>query len=311
MSAAFHPTPIPWTEFPAECLWYLVLMSVLHIAAFIVGCVVIVALPVRRWDKVPERIGRLMLFIGLFLLMGALFNGLWSCLIWDRLYDSTDYVVDFMPFWPITQGVIDAPWGDERGRLLGGSLFQLQLVWLLFAVGTWGVTIFLYRRIRGLGGQVPQAATAADAPEVPPGSGRGGSSVLLAVAALCGLVTGCVPIPTKSVVHYGVQGRLVEAGSGVDIARTNLRVTVDGRQHRTRSNRRGEFTVAPEMHHYWTWLGGPVWANATGATVDTAVDGYAPYHRTLTVVSENPAAPVAPDASRLRGHFICLGVIEK
>ena len=65
-----------------------------------------------------------------------------SCLIWDRLYDSTDYVFDFMPFWPITRGVVDSPWGDERGRLLGVSLFQLLLVWLLFAAGTWGATTF-------------------------------------------------------------------------------------------------------------------------------------------------------------------------
>jgi hypothetical protein len=59
-----------------------------------------------------------------------------------------DYVFDFRPFWPITQRVIDAPWGEEHGRLLGISLFQLQAVWLLFAGGTWTVTIFLYRIVR-------------------------------------------------------------------------------------------------------------------------------------------------------------------
>ena len=145
MSASFHPTPIPWSEFPAECFWYLLPMSVLHLAAFVIGCVVLVVWPRRAPGVLIRRIGRFALFTILFLLVGSLFNGLWSCLIWDRLYDSTDYVFDFMPFWPITQSVIDAPWGDERGRLLGVSLFQLQLVWFAFAASTWLITIIFYR----------------------------------------------------------------------------------------------------------------------------------------------------------------------
>lgn len=151
MSTAFHPTPIPWSQFPAECLYYLVPMSVLHLAGFIVGCGVLAALPRKQPGTVLRRIGHFALFVVLLLLIGSVFSGIWSCLVWDRLYDSTDYVFDFMPFWPITRSVIDAPWGDERGQLLGVSLFQLQLIWLLFAVGTWGVTAFLYRLLRRQG----------------------------------------------------------------------------------------------------------------------------------------------------------------
>src|SRR5439155_13427321 len=97
-----------------------------------------------------SRARRLGLFIGLFLLVGSLGNGLWSCLIWGRLYDSMDYIFDFTPFWPIARRVIDEPWGDEHGRLFGVSLFQLQLIWFLFAAGTWGLTVALYRLIRRL-----------------------------------------------------------------------------------------------------------------------------------------------------------------
>jgi hypothetical protein len=32
-----------------------------------------------------------------------------------------------------------------RGRQLGVTFLQLQLVWFLFAAGVWTVTIFLYR----------------------------------------------------------------------------------------------------------------------------------------------------------------------
>jgi hypothetical protein len=148
MNTAFHPTPIPWSEFPAECFWYLAPMSVVHLAAFVIGCIVLVVFS-RKQGMLLRRISRLGLFISLFLVVGSLFNGLWSCLVWDRLYDSTDYVFDFVPFWPITQSMIDRLWGDGRGQLLGVSLFQLQLVWFLFAVGTWGATIFLYRLVRG------------------------------------------------------------------------------------------------------------------------------------------------------------------
>jgi len=151
MSTAFHPSPIPWGQFPVECLFYLIPMSALHLVAFLVGCGIVAALPRRQPGTVRRRVGRLAMFIGVLLLVGSVFNGLWSCLVWDRLYDSTDYVFDFMPFWPITGRVIDAPWGDERGRLLGVSLFQLQLVWFLFAAGTWVATTVLYRLVRRRG----------------------------------------------------------------------------------------------------------------------------------------------------------------
>ncbi len=151
MSTRFHPTPIPWSQFPVECLFYFIPMSVLHLAAFLVGCGIVAVLPHKQPGTVRRSIGHLALFVGLLLLVGSVFNGLWSCLIWERLYDSTDYVFDFMPFWPISRAVIDAPWGDARGRLIGVSLFQLQLIWLLFAAGTWGATAFCYRLVRKQG----------------------------------------------------------------------------------------------------------------------------------------------------------------
>jgi hypothetical protein len=157
VQAAFQPYPIPWSEFPTEFCIYLVLTGILHLVAFAFSCIVLPVLaPPGRLLKC---LGRLALFLVLLLLIGAVFNGLWSCLVWDRLYHSVDYTVDFMPFWPITQGVIDEHWGDYRGRLLGVSLFQLQLVWAVFAAGTWGVTVFLYRAIcRGRESDLPAAS---------------------------------------------------------------------------------------------------------------------------------------------------------
>jgi hypothetical protein len=147
MSAAFQPHPIPWAEFPLECFYYLSLMALLHLVVFGLGSAIVAVLPSNQQGAKLQRIRRFALYNGLLLIVGSIFNGLWSCLVWDHLYDSTDYFFDFVPFWPITRAVIEAPWGNERGRLLGVSLFELQLVWLVFAAGTWLVTTAVYRLV--------------------------------------------------------------------------------------------------------------------------------------------------------------------
>lgn len=141
-----------WIDFPLECVLYLLInlliMPWLLLAVFVIGCLVLALLARTQPGIFLKWVGRVGLFLGLFLVVGAIFNGLWSCLVFGHLYDSADYVVDFFPCWPITQGVIDATWVNERGHLFGISLFQLQLVWFVFAAGTWGSTILLYRLIR-------------------------------------------------------------------------------------------------------------------------------------------------------------------
>ena len=138
---------IPWSEFPFEFAIYFVFMGMLHLVLIAVGCLIFALLAIRQRGRFLRRVVRLGLFLGLLLLVGSVANGLWSCLVWGRLYYSTDYVWDFSAFWPITQWIIDRPFGTERGQLLGVSLLQVQLVWLLFAAGTWTATILLYRLI--------------------------------------------------------------------------------------------------------------------------------------------------------------------
>ena len=52
-----------------------------------------------------------------------------------------------------------------------------------------------------------------------------------------------------------------------------------------------------------------MWMNATSATVELSVSGYASYRRTFTVVSMNADQPVAPDQGRLQKNYIELGSI--
>src|SRR5690349_3405864 len=63
------------------------------------------------------------------------------------------------------------------------------------------------------------------------------SSRILAVVALCGLTVGCVPIPKKSVVHYGVEGRLTDGASGTAIPKDRISIVVDGREFSRKTNR--------------------------------------------------------------------------
>jgi hypothetical protein len=106
---------------------------------FILGCAILPLLPSKQPGTLGRRIGRFGLFMLLLLIVGAFFNGFWCCLITCRFYYQVDFEFDFSPFRPIPYG---------HGELFGISLLQLQLIWLLFAAGTWALTIYLYRIIR-------------------------------------------------------------------------------------------------------------------------------------------------------------------
>jgi len=124
------------------------------------------------------------------------------------------------------------------------------------------------------------------------------------------LVVGCVPVPKKTVARYGVEGRLTDAVSGEPITKSPFCVVVEGKAFSKETNRRGEFKLAPKMHHFWTWLGGPWLPEATRANVLITFDGYAPYQRTFVVRTEYPDVPVPPDLDRLKGCYITLGDIQ-
>jgi hypothetical protein len=97
----------------------------------------------------PLQFSRAVLFFALLLVVGAIFDGLWSCVIYGRLYYTMDYFCDFIPFVPFFEG--EGMRTDQRGwgGLNGVTLCEVQLVWLLFAVGAWSCTFFLYRLFCG------------------------------------------------------------------------------------------------------------------------------------------------------------------
>jgi hypothetical protein len=119
-------------------------MSVLHLAVFIVGCFGLVAFARKPAGTLMRRIRRFGLFMILLLSAGALFNGFWSCLIYGRLYHSSDYLFGFIPFWPLWQQWVEIP--DGQGQLMSVPL-TLHIFWFLFTAGTWSFTVIVYRLI--------------------------------------------------------------------------------------------------------------------------------------------------------------------
>ncbi len=120
-----------------ECAWYWAFMEVVHTLLFALGVGVLALASRYRRGQFRSWFVHWALFSLCSFIMAGLMSGLWSCLVFGRLYWSTDYVFDFTPFWPVTQRTLDHSFGGQVGGLLGISLFPLQALWLLFATITW------------------------------------------------------------------------------------------------------------------------------------------------------------------------------
>jgi hypothetical protein len=142
MATSLQAMLIPWSDFPAECFWYFWATGVLHLVAFVVGVLVFACLSVKQPGRFLSRTRHLAGFLALFLVVGALFNGLWSCLIYERFYHSSDYVCGFVPFWPFTKYWMSA--FDSDGQLMEVPI-KMDVFWFLFAAATWSITILVYR----------------------------------------------------------------------------------------------------------------------------------------------------------------------
>ena len=138
------PDPKSWSEFPTECLWYLLPGGLFHLIAV---PVILGAMATLAWFGLfRPRISTLMIFQAYLLISSMIVNGFWSCIIWGKLYWSVDYTSDFSVFMPIRSSQIDYSWSPEMvGGLNGVTLTQLNLVWASFAIYAW-ILAFLATR---------------------------------------------------------------------------------------------------------------------------------------------------------------------
>lgn len=143
--------PCPIINVSNEALLYAMCFGIIHASILGAGLVVGTPLLSRGRKQYFDFARAFIVFNICFLLTSAVSNGIWSSTIWGRVYFSADYVVDFNPFYPISQSWIESPFGDVEGRIFPGfTILHVRVAWFLFAFASWAGAIFLYSRIRRL-----------------------------------------------------------------------------------------------------------------------------------------------------------------
>ena len=132
--------------------FYMVLVGMIYACVFIVG-----AFFIGCWESLGprpaiasyfRRVGKLALFLLVLLVVGDFFGVVWNTIIHNRMYHSPGYDgLDFVPWYPVTQGMVEASFGADSGRLIGVKLWQLQAIWVVFAILTWSSTLLVYEKI--------------------------------------------------------------------------------------------------------------------------------------------------------------------
>ena len=89
----------------------------------------------------PRLLRAYLIFNGFLLFWGCFGHYLFYSVTFGRLYVSADRVVDWFPFIPFGQWVLDQSFGQQHGHLIGtATLWQLRLIWLAVAVPVWLLT---------------------------------------------------------------------------------------------------------------------------------------------------------------------------
>jgi len=141
--------PESFSEFWGIWLFYVLCSGLIsHFIVFVFGALLVALVSTirRQAAMLKERIAKFAVFLAMLLPVSGFFNALWNCSVWGYRYVTfgSDSENDFSPFLPINQIDIDS----DHGKLLIGSIHELQLVWLLFAAIAWGITFILYRLVR-------------------------------------------------------------------------------------------------------------------------------------------------------------------
>jgi hypothetical protein len=148
---------MPWYLFPLSWVFYLVRSTVEHAVIFAFGCLVLALVALCAGVTYRRLLERWALFNIALVIAGAAMSGFWDCLIYGHLYVMMDYISDFSPFFPpVTQLTIDNHFDGYGGHLIGVTIGQLQLVWSLFALATWGIALAIYFRRRWIWPHITQ-----------------------------------------------------------------------------------------------------------------------------------------------------------
>ena len=82
-----------------------------------------------------------LVFNAFLLFWGCFGSYVFLSISYGRLYVSADRFVDWLPFIPFGQWVLDQSLGQQHGHLVGGAtLWQLRLIWIAVAAPVWLLT---------------------------------------------------------------------------------------------------------------------------------------------------------------------------
>ena len=130
-------------SFVPEASFYLVFAGMDQFCAAVLAAPLIVPLMVRiRRITYPRALAVYGVFNLVLLIWGCLGNYIFMSLAYEKMYVSVDTFVDWYPFIPFGQWVLDQGFGgDSHGRLLGNAtLGELRLLWLALAAPVWLLT---------------------------------------------------------------------------------------------------------------------------------------------------------------------------
>lgn len=134
-------------ELLGESFIYAYFIGVLQLVA--VAAVALFTVPaifVRGLRAYLSCLNRLLLFNVFLLAFGVVGNAAWYVTAWDKLYVSMDPLVDFVPFIPAGQWILDAEYGGQHGFLINGAtVWSLRVLWAAIASAVWWLTIWTYR----------------------------------------------------------------------------------------------------------------------------------------------------------------------
>ncbi len=89
----------------------------------------------------PSVLRAYLVFNAFLLFWGCLGHYTFHSMTFGRLYVSADRMVDWFPFIPFGQWVLDQSLGQQRGHLVGtATLWELRLIWFAVAAPVWLLT---------------------------------------------------------------------------------------------------------------------------------------------------------------------------
>ena len=129
-------------SFFTESAFYLLAAGFVQLLGALLVAPFFFAVARRLSDTSFSRLLRAYLVFNAFLLFWGCFGHYaFHSITFGRLYVSADRVVDWFPFIPFGQWVLDQSLGQQRGHLIGtATLWQLRLIRLAVAAPVWLLT---------------------------------------------------------------------------------------------------------------------------------------------------------------------------